>query len=194
VGGQVALTIRFSDGEEWRGSTHTAQLCEGIFGAAFYTRDSETHARTWLTKLLARRGPAEADLAAHMFLAPVEYGLIVVDYLSSTVYSDQGYYRPTHAFRIPNCYQCEYHGGCCPTDARFDALQAAGLLYGGKRSESLEDAQIDTSTFATFLAEDGQIDRDAFDWIRSLFEISFEEATIWRAWIGRRSDRIRREG
>lgn len=95
MGGIVGLTVRFSDHLEYRGSCWTNALPNGLFNKDFYIKDrSEQHTRGWLMKVLGGRA-LEKDLEElwgnHHMLAPVEYGLVIVDYRTGTVVSCQGY-------------------------------------------------------------------------------------------------------
>lgn len=56
MGGTVALTIRFSDGEEYRGACWTNILPTGLFSADFFFKEkSEAHTKAWLKNLLDYR-------------------------------------------------------------------------------------------------------------------------------------------
>jgi len=106
MGGPIALTIRFDVGDEYRGSCWTNVLPEGLFDAPFYDPDkSKAHAKAWLKKLLARRSKSkdlEEMWGGHDMLAPLGYGLVVVDYVTSTLVSGQGYTSPNKAFYFGN--------------------------------------------------------------------------------------------
>lgn len=95
MGGIIGLTIRFLDRTEWRGSCWTNVLPEGLFAPRFYSKEhSEHHTKGWLNQILKARkyDPSlEALWGNHPHLAPVEYGLVVVDYQTDTVLSHQGY-------------------------------------------------------------------------------------------------------
>lgn len=122
MGGTVALTIRTSETECYRGSCWTNVLSEGLFAADFY-RDLDTsrnYTKTWLAQLLAYRAE-DADLedrwGGHNLLAPIGYGIVLVDYVTNTFISAQGYTNPGALFvftGFPN--------------PRHVALAAAGLL------------------------------------------------------------------
>lgn len=98
MGGIVAVTIRFSEGEEWRGSCWTNILPEGLFDWPFYVPDkSEGHTRTWLDKLLSNRKEdpeLEKIWGEWNKLAPIEYGIIVIDYKKNGFLSLNGYTNP----------------------------------------------------------------------------------------------------
>lgn len=97
MGGVIAITIRYSDGEEWRSSCWTNILPGGLFSPQFFNRDmskAERHVRRWQAVLVKRR--AAEPVLEQMYgnwskLAPVEYGQIVVDFKTRSVISGNGY-------------------------------------------------------------------------------------------------------
>jgi len=98
MGGIIGLTIRFSDGEEYRGSSWTNILPGGLFHHDFYDpKTSEEYVRGWLKNILKNREevPDVEELwGGWNKLAPVEYGLVVVDYKKSGIMSCNGYTNP----------------------------------------------------------------------------------------------------
>lgn len=99
MGGHVALTIRFSDGEQWRDGCWTNVLPR-LFSADFYTgfESSEQRTREWLSDLLDNRSenPEVAELwGGWEKTAPSEYGLVVIDYESRTLHSVNDYTSAT---------------------------------------------------------------------------------------------------
>jgi hypothetical protein len=103
MGGIIALTIRESSGKEWRGSCWTNVLPNGLFAAPFYNkRTSQRHVKKWLSELLAHRksNPKLEELWGDWnMLAPVEYGVVVIDYKDNFLISAQGYNSP-HSMHI----------------------------------------------------------------------------------------------
>lgn len=100
MGGIVAITIRYSDGTEWRSSCWTNILPDGLWSPQFYNRDvskAERHVRKWQAVVTSRR--AAEPVLEKMYgnwnkLAPVEYGQVVVDFKTKTLISHQGYASP----------------------------------------------------------------------------------------------------
>lgn len=105
MGGIVGLTFRWPDGTQWRGSCWTNVLPDGLFAPPFFVRRaSEGHARRWLANILKNRdeAPEIGKLwGSSPLLAPVEYGLVVVDFKTKTVLSHQGYSNPFQRYYIP---------------------------------------------------------------------------------------------
>lgn len=126
MGGRVALTIRKSDGKEWRGSCHTNILPYRVWDAPFYAPEtSEAHISAFLDELLENRRvnpEIETLWGCHHKLAPVEYGLVVIDYKTGTFISAQGYSRPDRLYG--------YNNATADSDAELKrrALERMGLL------------------------------------------------------------------
>lgn len=95
MGGIVALTIRWSNGEELRESCWTNILPKGLFGWKFFVKEeSEKYAREFMTQILENRKKnkdAEELWGGWNKLAPVEYGQIIIDYMKKKVVHFQGY-------------------------------------------------------------------------------------------------------
>jgi hypothetical protein len=106
MGGVIGVTIRYSDSSEWRGSCWTNVLPVGLFGADFYDEaTSEEHVKSWQTNLVKHRkadksGDLEKLWGGHHMLAPLEYGIIVIDFRTKQVISAQGY--SAVQFRLPS--------------------------------------------------------------------------------------------
>lgn len=123
MGGTIGLTIRVAPGKEYRGSCWTNVLPTGLWAAPFYDPDkSAEHAWSWVQQLLAHRAtePVLEQLwGDHNMLAPIQYGIVVIDYVTSTLISAQGYSSPDWMTRWP------HDEDCCE---KWDALEKAGLL------------------------------------------------------------------
>jgi hypothetical protein len=98
MGGSIALTVRFDKKREYRGSCWTNTLPFGMWAPPFYDpATSKRHVSRWLGTLLAhrKRDPVlEKMWGSWNKLAPRGYGLLVVDYVTSTIISAQGYSPP----------------------------------------------------------------------------------------------------
>jgi hypothetical protein len=95
MGGIIAVTIRYSNGEELRESCWTNILPKGLFNWKFWVEEeSEEHTRKFMGEVLENR-KKDRDIDSlwgrwHK-LAPVEYGQIIVDYQKKAVVHSQGY-------------------------------------------------------------------------------------------------------
>lgn len=106
MGGVIAITIRYSDGEEWRSSCWTNILPDGLFTPAFFSKDpdrAERHVRRWQKRLVDHR--AAEPVLEQMYgnwnkLAPLEYGQIVVDFKTKSVISGNGYSGVHHKYTM----------------------------------------------------------------------------------------------
>ena len=106
MGGIIGLTIRFSDGEEYRGSCWTNVTPTGLFSHEFYDpKTSETHVRWWLKRILDNRKKdkeVEDIWGGWNMLAPVEYGLMLLDYKTKTMIAGNGYTDPCGIMAFPH--------------------------------------------------------------------------------------------
>jgi len=124
MGGFIALAVRYSDGQEYRGSCWTNVLPDGLFGHGFYLEDeSEAHTRKWLDNILKERREdreLEEMWGGWNKLAPDGYGIVLVDYKTGTVISANGYTNPltVYTFSYPERI------------GKFIRLHEAGLLEG----------------------------------------------------------------
>lgn len=192
MGGLVAITLRFttplSTGQtEYRGSCWTNTLPDGLFNAAFYDpATSEDHAKQWIEALLTNR--AEDPEVAEMWgswgkLAPVGYGIIVVDYVSKTALSFQNYCSPTHI----HCFDSHNR-------RKWRKLKKRGLLRKEKRIRlrrgKMRVAKIDASgTFPTIQsAESNGITRKVYRDLAGLFQLTADEDAAWEKWFADRED------
>lgn len=95
MGGIIAVTIRYSNGEELRESCWTNILPKGLFGWKFWVKDeSEKHTREfWANILESRKKDKDLDKLWGRWkkLTPVEYGQIIVDYQKKMIVQSQGY-------------------------------------------------------------------------------------------------------
>jgi len=96
MGGIIALTVRYSDGEELRTSCWTNILPKGLFSWKFFVgpKEGEKHVREFMDMTLERRRqePEIEKIWGHWNkLAPVEYGQIIVDFQKKKVIHSQGY-------------------------------------------------------------------------------------------------------
>lgn len=185
MGGIVALTIRTSETECYRGSCWTNVLTEGLFAADFY-RDLDTsrdHAKTWLAQLLAHR-TREPDLAklwgSHNLLAPIEYGIVIVDYVTSTLVSAQSYTDVATVYTFKDD----------PPDEKHAALDAAGLLTlvpAMKTPASMIFWRI-TLPFAHVQngEQEALVTPALLAWCETNFGLSEAERVAWDAWFAER--------
>jgi len=122
MGGFIALTVRYSDGQEYRGSCWTNVLPEGLFSHEFYFKEtSEAHARKWLDRIIKNRKKnkgLEEMWGGWNKLAPESYGIVLVDYKTGTLIAGNGYtdVQKIHTFPDP------------AKIGKFIRLHEAGLL------------------------------------------------------------------
>jgi len=122
MGGSIALTVRFSDGHEWRDATWTNVLPEGLWASEFYgPKKSEKHVRQWLSQVddNRNRNPGIRSLWGDWnLLAPLEYGIVVIDYKTNEFASFNGYSSPdkSETFSFP------------PRLKKYLAMHDAGLI------------------------------------------------------------------
>lgn len=127
MGGHIAVTVRFSDGKEWRNSCWTNIVPNGLFDAPFYDlKTSEEHVRAWTENIVKRRkedksGQLEELWGNHSKLSPGEYGIVVLDYQKDWYISANGY---TSADRI------FLQGSESYDIQKFSKLQEMGKIEG----------------------------------------------------------------
>jgi len=181
MGGTVALTIRTSATECYRGSCWTNVLTEGLFAADFY-RDLDTsrnHAKTWLAQLLAYRAE-DTDLedlwGGHNLLAPIGYGIVLVDYVTNTFISAQGYTNPGALFVFTTS-----------PSPRHAALAAAGLLTRVPAPPCQSDMTIWRITLPFAHVQNGEPDTiitpALMAWCETNFGLSEAERVAWDSWF-----------
>jgi hypothetical protein len=95
MGGIIAVTTRYTNGDEWRGSMWTNVLPGGLFAPPFFQpKKAEPHVKQFVARLLENRRlnpDVESLWGGHHELSPVEYGVVVVDFQTKTVISHNGY-------------------------------------------------------------------------------------------------------
>jgi len=185
MGGSIALTIRFASGDEYRGSCWTNVLPEGLWAAPVYlnTESSKAHTRTWLSNLLKHR-QEDPDLeeiwGGHNLLAPLQYGLILIDYVTDTLISANGYSSPDWMID----WKRDYDPG---ETEKWNTLSAAGLLkFPGPWPDgefSKPNAYI-TMPFKNVICVDAnEINEAMMQWCDENFGLSAEEKEEWRSFI-----------
>lgn len=154
MGGTIGLTVRVAPGKEYRGSCWTNVLPTGLWAAPFYDPDkSAEHAWAWVQQLLEHRAQVpnlERMYGDHNLLAPISYGIVVVDYVTGTLISAQGYSAPDWIIRWPHDEE-----GC----EKWDALEAAGRLgdpvpWWSKRDDAPYEARYIKLPFKNVLIKD----------------------------------------
>ena len=126
MGGSLAVTLREPDGTEHRTYRSTNTLPWFITNMRFVNKDPE-HVKEYLKTWYERRADYEAHkedgkfklpmsdfYAPYPFLAPISYGLVVLDMTSNNVLHYQGY-------------------------TNFERIYAAGILYDMKKASKVED-------------------------------------------------------
>jgi hypothetical protein len=186
VGGIIGLTVRFEKGREYRGSCHTNVLPEGMWAPAFYIDldSSKRHVDTWLQTILDNR-KKDPDLeemwGGHDMLAPIEYGLVVVDYVTSTMISLQGYSGPDWIIKSHK-------------EEKWAALEAAGLLTtdGRMRLDGMPahwEARNIKMPFANLVIADvDEITDKTQTWCEENFGLTDAERAEWAAWFKAREE------
>lgn len=187
MGGIIGLTIRLELGCEWRGSCWTNVLPEGLFAAPFYVDldSSKQHTSAWLEKLVARRKTdpeLEEVWGGWDKLAPIEYGLVVVDYVTNTLVSCQGYSGVDYVY----CH--EYN-----TDKmeKYDALEKAGLLIVPSRRDfpaHWKAADIKLPFANTIIGDYDRCDEILYGWCDRHFTLTDEERDAWMEWFAARDE------
>lgn len=181
MGGIIGLTVRFSKDREYRGSCWTNVLPEGLFAAPFYIDldTSRKHVEVWLKNILANREEnPDVDEAwgEHRLLAPVEYGLVVVDYVTSTLVSCQGFSNPA---------MFNYWGS--DDDEKWSALEKAGLLLSIRRGHrpGLKKAGIKLPFQHTIFGMEDGCNGALEGWCEENFGLSDAERAAWSEWYKR---------
>lgn len=180
MGGSVALTIRFSPEKQYRGSCWTNVLPEGLWAAPFYIDldTSRKHTEQWLENLLEhrRRDPELEEMwGGHDTLAPLGYGLVIIDYVTSTLISAQGYSSPDWMIRFDDPDKLE----------KWDALEKAGLL-GESPSfwRRPPEARNIKMPFADVRCTDvDKIDTAMQQWCEENFGLSDAERAVWKEFM-----------
>jgi hypothetical protein len=182
MGGSIALTVRFEKGREYRGSCHTNVLPEGMWAPAFYIDldSSKRHVDAWLAMILENRRndpDLESMWGGHDMLAPLCYGIVIVDYLTSTLISLQGYSSPNW---IIGTHKPE----------KFAALEAAGLLTEFDRPIPKDwNAKSIKMPFAHInIADCDAIDATTQAWCDENFGLTDAERMEWARWFVERNE------
>lgn len=183
MGGIIALTIRISATQQYRGSCHTNVLPVGLWAAPFYVDldTSKAHTWTWLQAILEnrRQDPALEEIwGGHDMLAPLGYGIVVIDYVTNTFISAQGYSDPAIAFR--------WGHDSLHVD-KWDALNEAGLLEEDP-ALALYGADARARRIKMPFATVGRGGMDAIDdnmqkWAEDNFGLSDQEKAEWQAFM-----------
>lgn len=192
MGGKVALTVRASETEQWRGSCWTNLLPVGLFDLEFYSdhEASRRHAWGWVQTLLGHRTEdpeLEALWGSHGMCAPVDYGIVIVDYVSRSLVSAQSYTSP-HRMTL---FEFERRAGGAKF-SKWRALDAAGLLSNVTEVPDIRMTHADVRIPAfeyVHVGDEDIIDQAMADWAHATLTLSEEEAGVWRAWIDRRQAR-----
>lgn len=182
MGGRVALTIRASETEQYRGSCHTNVLPFGLFDPRFYVDldSSRRHAWSWIQMILESRrlSPALNEMwGGHDLCAPEGYGIVVVDYVTSTLVSAQGYSSPNRIHVFSQHPADEYR-------QRWNAMESLGLLVEEDREAyDWQSASIRLPFSTSRIGDVDQIDQDMVDMVDRTVGISDEERASWASWI-----------
>jgi hypothetical protein len=187
MGGSVALTIRISETKEYRGSCWTNILPYGLWAAPFYADldTSRRHAESWLDKLLAHReaDPELEDLwGGHDKLAPLGYGLVLVDYVSSTLISTQGYAWPDRIIRFGPPPSCSERDRDPDLNEKWAALEAAGLLGASEDHGDMVIRQIKLPFETVIVGNESAITPSLEERCDGLFGLSADERSAWARW------------
>lgn len=184
MGGIVALTIRFEEGREWRGSCWTNVLPHGLFVPEFFASDADVsrrHVEKWIAAIDEHRA-AEPEVAEvwgwHKLLAPVEYGLVVVDFVSRTLISHQGYTDPVNRFAYSESSAREKPAAFQAVGARVAAARVPGR--SGKIVFLVESAwRVDN---------DDEAGPRTLAAVRALgLALSTDELAAWQTWLAERA-------
>lgn len=186
MGGCIGLTVRFDKNRCYRGSCWTNVLPDGMWAAPFYVdlETSKRHVDQWLSELLANRA-TDPDLeemwGAWNMLAPLQYGLIVVDYVSSTLISLQGYSSVDVIY-----YPTTDAGLFSEKEEKYAALEQAGLLITPSRRPmptGWKTADIKMPFARVVSADTDAIDADCQKWCEDNFGLSDDERKAWAEWF-----------
>jgi hypothetical protein len=187
MGGTIAITIRISPERTYRGSCWTNILPEGLCAAPFYI-DADTsrrHTAEWLDRLLANRAadPGLEDMwGGHDMLAPLSYGLVVVDYVTSTLVSMQGYCSLDEMYLPGRTDEAKAE--------KWEALEKAGLLGPPERDypPAWKAASIKTPFTHVMVGDSCHIDTTLQAWCEQNFGLSDRERVMWATWFKDRDE------
>lgn len=198
MGGRIAITVRASETEQWRGSCWTNILPLGLFTAEFYAdiERSRRHSWAWVQGLWERRA-AEPGLegmwGGHGMLAPTGYGIVVVDYVSRSLVSAQGYCSADSIILFGDdsfTFEADLR-------AKWDALEAMDLLTRKPWPGSDADgpawpsgwrcADIRLPFEHVRAGHEDLIDTAMLDWAEKTLGLSDDERACWSAWLGERA-------
>jgi len=120
MGGVIGLTVRLPDGKEYRMERWTNILPSLIYTPQFWNGDADIWKETlkhWETET-AKKSRGKTLISSwrmyqHSYLAPSEYGILVIDYKTMTIVSAQGYLSVV---------------AIMPIQQGFKELKAAGLI------------------------------------------------------------------
>lgn len=187
MGGIIALTVRWAPGDEYRGSCWTNILPEGLWDTPFYIDldTSKRHTKTWVQSVVENRRlkPGLEEMwGGHNMLAPLGYGLVVVDYVTSTLIAANGYSHPDHMMRWKHD---------ADKIAKWDALSAAGLLVQpgpwGVR-EDPPNAYIKSPFQTNTNCDTNEINGAMMRWADDNFGLSDAEKAAWATWFKERDE------
>lgn len=185
MGGCIALTIRFTGTDTYRGSCWTNALPDGLWTAPFYIDidTSRVHAKTWLTHR-ATDPDLEAMCDDWNMLAPLEYGLVLIDYVTSTLISAQGYSSPNSIFR-PKDARPHTHDLFGNKIATWDALSLAQLLTESPRPgpPSMLHADIKMPFKNVLVTDEHDVTPEMQAWVEKTYGLSDAEKTAWGEWF-----------
>jgi len=133
LGGVIGLTVRLPDGREYRMERWTNILPSIIYTPQFWNGDADVWKETlthWETEI-AKKGRGKTIISSwkmyqHPYLAPSEYGILVIDYKTMTIVSAQGYLSVNTIM---------------PVEPGFQELKKAGLI--GAKSKLPGNARVD---------------------------------------------------
>lgn len=187
MGGIVGLTVRVDAEREYRGSCWTNTLPVGLFAVDFYHKDrSAAHTWAWVQKLLENRRHdprIEAVWGGHNMLAPIEYGIVVVDYVTSTFVTAQGYSSGTSVWYADACDPDLDEG----RTTKWAELNAAGLLSNVRTfgSNRLRQHVADVRTpFDTVISGDRDIiTPELLTRLGAIFTLTEAERACWATWF-----------
>lgn len=186
MGGVIGLTIRFEKDRTYRGSCHTNVLPEGLWAPAFYIDldSSKRHASAWLTTILEgrKKDPVLEEIwGGHNMLAPIEYGIVLVDYVTSTMISLQGYSSPDWIIKSHR-------------EEKWAALDKAGLLKTDGRipleemPAHWEARHIKMPFTHLVLGDVDEITAQTQAWCEGNFGLSDTERAEWARWFEERAE------
>lgn len=181
MGGSIALSIRFTDDDMYRGSCHTNVLPEGLWAPEFYIDldTSRAHSKKWLDQILAARRDdpeIEAMWGGWNKLAPLSYGIVIVDYVTSTLVSAQGYSSPDWIIKDHK-------------PEKWAALEKAGLLGETWDTRYPRENRRITLPFKDVRISDVDgVTEDMLMWAHNTFVITAHERIEWLVFIEERDD------